>query len=193
MIPRHFKLHWQTGQWITSGAQLALLVIGAQTESPLGWSVCLGLMALLSLWAWSGALKRRRAIADTPTSRIASAAQGYVELQGNGRPMAGLPLVSPLSGGRCLWYRNTTEQKDSENQWKVINRDESEASFVLDDGSGLCAVDPAPKSTPGTSSSGARATTAIPNGPCGTATTSMSWAASTPGAAATPCWTRRRT
>lgn len=143
MIPRHFKLHWQTGQWITSGAQLALLVIGAQTESPLGWSVCLGLMALLSLWAWSGALKRRRAIADTPTSRIASAAQGYVELQGNGRPMAGLPLVSPLSGGRCLWYRNTTEQKDSENQWKVINRDESEASFVLDDGSGLCAVDPA--------------------------------------------------
>ena len=137
MIPRHFKLHWQTGQWITSGAQLALLVIGAQTESPLGWSVCLGLMALLSLWAWSGALRRRRAITDTPTSRIASAAQGYVELQGNGRPMAGLPLVSPLSGGRCLWYRNTTEQKDSENQWKVINRDESEASFVLDDGSGL--------------------------------------------------------
>lgn len=142
MISLHFQHPWQAGQWVTSGAQLALLLVGAQTDSPLGWSICLGLMALLSLWAWSGALQRRRAVTDTPTSRIASAAQGYGELQGRGRPMGGLPLVSPLSGSPCLWYRNVTEQRNSEHKWEVINRSESEASFILDDGSGQCAVDP---------------------------------------------------
>ncbi|HET7775158.1 MAG TPA: hypothetical protein VFK74_02240, partial [Azospira sp.] len=136
------KLHWQTGQWITSGAQLALLAIGAQTESRAGWLATLALMAAISLIAWAGAVKRRRAIADTPTSRIASAAQGYVELQGTGRPLEGLPLVSPLTALPCLWYRYTTEEKDSDNKWKVVDQGESEASFLLDDDSGICVVDP---------------------------------------------------
>jgi len=138
-----FKRHWQTGQWVTSGAQLALLAIGAQFESPTGWMACLALIALISIFAWVGALKRRRAMADTPTSRIASAAQGYVELQGSGRPLDGLPLRSPLSASPCLWFRNITEQKDSDNKWRTISQEESHASFIVDDGSGQCAVDPA--------------------------------------------------
>ena len=82
------------GQLITSGAQLVLFAIGAQAESREGWVACLALIAAISLCAWMSALRRRRAITDTPTSRIASAAQGYVELSGSGRPLDHPPLLS---------------------------------------------------------------------------------------------------
>lgn len=136
------QLRWQTGQWVTSGAQLLLLIVGAQSESKEGWLISLGLMALLSLIAWASALRRRRAMADTPTSRIASAAQGYTELLGQGRPLEGLALRSPLTHLPCLWYRYTTEEKDSEGKWKEVDRGQSTASFIVDDGTGQCAVDP---------------------------------------------------
>lgn len=136
------QLRWQAGQWVTSGAQLLLLIVGAQSESKQGWLISLGLMALVSLFAWASALRRRRAMADTPTSRIASAAQGYAEVQGRGFPLEGMALRSPLTALPCLWYRYTTEEKDSEGKWKVVDRGESTASFLLDDGTGQCAVDP---------------------------------------------------
>lgn len=136
------RLQREYGHLVTSGAQVALVVFGFQLHSRLGWLGCLGLIALISLAAWASAIKRRRAIDDTPTSRIASAAQGYVELQGSGQPLAGLPLLSPRTALPCLWYRYTTEEKDAEGKWRVVDRGESDASFILDDGSGQCLVDP---------------------------------------------------
>ncbi|CAG0931702.1 MAG: hypothetical protein EFKGCFLK_02613 [Rhodocyclaceae bacterium] len=127
---------------VTSGGQLVLLVIGAKTESALGMFVCVALMVPLSLFAWTSAFRRIRAVDDTPTSRIASAAQGYVELIGTGKPLAGAPLISPCSHVPCLWYRYTVERRDSDNKWHTEERGESDASFILDDGSGECAVDP---------------------------------------------------
>ena len=64
------------GNLVTSGAQLVLIVIGLQTESALGMAVCVALMVPLSLIPWTSAWRRARAVADTPTSRVASAAQG---------------------------------------------------------------------------------------------------------------------
>ena len=69
-------------QLITSGAQLLLLIVGIRLESRSGWLYCLALMAIISVFAWLSSLNRLRAIRDTPTSRVASAAQGYVELTG---------------------------------------------------------------------------------------------------------------
>ncbi|MFB0937241.1 MAG: GIDE domain-containing protein [Propionivibrio sp.] len=128
------------GQFITSGAQLALLIIGLQTESSLGWIACLALIALVSLFAWMSTLRRRRAITDTPTSRIASAAQGYVELLGKGRPLDSPPLLSHLTHLPCLWYRYQVEEKTN-NKWETVSRGESEVPFIIDDGSGRCVVD----------------------------------------------------
>ena len=68
------------GQLITSGAQLLLLLIGFRFESREVWMVCLGFMGLISLLAWRSTYRRRRIIDDTPTSRIVSAAQGYVDV-----------------------------------------------------------------------------------------------------------------
>ncbi len=127
---------------VTSGGQLILLLIGFKTESALGMFVCVALMVPLSLFAWTSAYRRARAVADTPTSKVASAAQGYVELIGSGKPLAGAPLMSPHSHLPCLWFRYTVERKDNENKWVQEDKGESDASFILDDGSSECLVDP---------------------------------------------------
>lgn len=127
-------------QFITSGGQLVLLFIGFKAESREGWIFCLGLIAFISLIAWMSTLRRRRAITDTPTSRIASAAQGYVELLGTGQPLDHPPLLSPLTHLPCLWYRYQVEEKKG-NKWQTVSRNESDISFIIDDGSGRCVVD----------------------------------------------------
>jgi hypothetical protein len=127
---------------VTSGGQIILLIIGFKTESSLGMFVCVTLMVPLSLIAWTSAYRRARAVADTPTSKVASAAQGYSELIGSGRPLAGAPLMSPHSHVPCLWFRYMVERKDSDNKWVTEDKGESDASFILEDGSGECVVDP---------------------------------------------------
>lgn len=126
---------------VTSGAQLLLLVIGLRLQSRNGWLVCLGIMAAISILAWLSALNRLRAIRDTPTSKIASAAQGYVELIGRGHSF-GEPLISKLSALPCLWYRYRIERRESENKWKTMDSGESDDSFMLRDDTGECVVDP---------------------------------------------------
>ncbi|MEQ1657951.1 MAG: GIDE domain-containing protein [Hylemonella sp.] len=122
--------------------QFVLLVVGFHTGRREVWLGVLAGIALLSLLGWMGALRRRHAITGMPTSRIASAAQGYVELHGQGRPLDLNPLHSPLSGAACLWYRYQVEHKTNEDKWETVERAESQTSFVLDDGSGQCLVDP---------------------------------------------------
>jgi hypothetical protein len=107
-----------------------------------GWSVGFGFLMVSGLYGWLRAVRTGRLITDTPTSRIASAAQGYVELHGRGRPLDGIPLLSPVNGLPVLWYRVRTERKQSDGKWRHVATDESDASFLLDDGSGVCAVDP---------------------------------------------------
>lgn len=129
------------GQLVTSGAQLLLLFVGARFESRVGWIVCVSLIAALSVVGWVAALNRRRAIADTPTSRIASAAQGYVELCGRGKGLDFPPLLSHLTALPCLWYRYQVEEKTSGGKWHIVSHGESEVAFIIDDGSGRCVVD----------------------------------------------------
>jgi hypothetical protein len=129
------------GHFAHVGVQFALLAVAAFVHSWNVWLVCSVLIALISLWAWISVMRHRRAIADTPTSHIASAAQGYVELRGVGKPLAGEPLIARLSGIRCLWYSYTVEQRDGDSGWKRIESATSDASFILDDGTGQCVVD----------------------------------------------------
>ena len=127
---------------ITSGAQLLLLFVGVKLESREGWLGCLSAMAIISFAAWLSALKRLRAIRGTPTSRVASAAQGYVELIGRGQPFGDMPLISKLRQLPCLWYRYKVEQRGSKDKWQTIDSGESGDSFLLRDDTGDCVVDP---------------------------------------------------
>ena len=135
------RLRREYGQFITSGTQLLLLLVGAKLESRAGWLACVGSMAAISLVAWLSTLRRRRAIADTPTSRIASAAQGYVELRGTGRPLDDPPLLSHLTSLPCLWYRYQVEEKSGSEKWHTVSSGESDVALILEDGSGRCLVD----------------------------------------------------
>ena len=126
---------------VTSGAQVLLLLVGLKLASRNGWLFVLSLMAAISILAWLSALNRLRTIRDTPTSRIASAAQGYVELAGRGHPF-GEPVIGQLSLLPCLWYRYHIEQRESEGKWKTVGRGESDDTFILRDETGECVVDP---------------------------------------------------
>lgn len=139
---RPLQLRDGFSRFILSGGQLALIMLGFQIEHPLGWVGVAVAIALLSVWGWMGAVRRWRAMTDMPTSQIASAAQGYVELHGRGRGLAGLPLVSPLNGLPCLWYRYTIEHKDNDGKWSHYRTEVSDASFILRDDSGECLIDP---------------------------------------------------
>ena len=133
-LRRHYE------ELVTAGFQAGLLIVGLKVNSRMGWIVCLALIAILSLFAWGSALLRRRAITDTPTSRIASAAQGYVELLGIGRP-PDPPLSSHLTHLPCLWHRWWVEEGSGKNS-RTVDSGESEVPFLIDDGSGYCLVDP---------------------------------------------------
>lgn len=135
------RLRREYGRFITSGSQLLLVGVGAYLDTRLGWTLCAGLVAAISLLAWTSTYRRARAIEDTPTSKVASAAQGYAELLGRGRALAGTPVISPLAHLRCLWYRYLVERRQ-EDKWQHESSGESDASFILDDGSGECLIDP---------------------------------------------------
>ncbi len=134
-------LRREYGRFITSGSQLLLVLVGARIGTPTGWAVSTGLIATISMAAWVSTYRRARSIDDTPTSKVASAAQGYVELCGRGHALDGLPVVSPVSQFPCLWYRFITERRDSDNKWRRDSSGQSDASFILDDGSGQCLID----------------------------------------------------
>jgi hypothetical protein len=85
--------------------------------------------------------KRARIIEDTPTSRIRSAAQGYVELVGYGDTLEGPEIVAPLSKTPCTWYRYKVEKLDDKHD-EVIDSGTSDDLFVLVGKTGRCVVDP---------------------------------------------------
>jgi hypothetical protein len=135
------RLRRSYAELVTSGAQVLLLIVGIKLESRQGWLASLGLIAGISLIAWLSALYRLRAVRDTPTSRVSSAAQGYVELIGRGKPFGGAPLISKLRLLPCLWYRWKVEQRSSKNEWRTLDSGESSDPFVLRDDTGDCVVD----------------------------------------------------
>src|SRR5512135_303663 len=136
------KLRREYALLITSGGQLLLLLVGFHIGSLTAWIWILSIMALVSLFAWYSTLYRLRAISGTPTSRIGSAAQGYVELTGRAAAY-GTPLLSHYSMLPCLWCRYKMERRSSDNKgWVTEESGEVGAPFLIDDGSGKCVVDP---------------------------------------------------
>ncbi|MET0378331.1 MAG: GIDE domain-containing protein [Spongiibacteraceae bacterium] len=92
-------------------------------------------------------LRKARLIEDTPTSRIRSAPQGYVELGGFARALGDSeqPLIAPLTQQTCVWFRYRIERYErggKNSRWNTIESGSSEQWFELDDGGDRCCVDP---------------------------------------------------
>ncbi|MFT6552477.1 MAG: hypothetical protein ACJA1I_002532 [Zhongshania marina] len=107
-------------------------------------AIC-ALISLVSAVSSISRLKTARVIEDTPTSKIRSAHQGYVELVGFAKAGPEQLLLSGLSQTPCLWYRYKIESYESSGKnssWRSIESKTSEQAFIINDGSGDCYVMP---------------------------------------------------
>jgi hypothetical protein len=143
MLRTRWAAEWRHdyANFALGGGNLLILLLGFQLQSRIGWQISFALAGLTSSWAWYANLKRYRTVADTPTSRIASAPQGYVELVGRGQQPPGASLVSPISGLPCLWYRYRIERKNGD-RWEHVESGVSHDTFGISDGSGQVLIDP---------------------------------------------------
>lgn len=143
MLPARWTAEWRHdyANFALGGGNLLILLLGFKLQSRLGWQISFVLVGLTSFWAWYANLKRYRTVADTPTSRIASAPQGYIELVGRGQQLPGAALVSPVNGLPCLWYRYRIERRNGD-RWEHIESGVSDDTFGINDGSGRMLVDP---------------------------------------------------
>jgi hypothetical protein len=111
---------------------------------------CFGLLGVIAycLYFSLRELKASFAVKDTVTSRISSAAQGYVEIIGKSSKETG--LKAPLSGLPCLWYEYSEYENKSiwpnwmagSKDWKLISSGSYHDPFVLSDGTSSCQVNP---------------------------------------------------
>ena len=124
------------------GVYLIVGMLGVYAENRQAILFALVVIAAIAFFAWMLSLRRLLAMSGTPTSRIASAAQGYVELVGRGRSHPDFQVLSRLTFLPCVWYRFIVEQRNSKNKWERVSSGRSDESFMLHDGSGLCVVDP---------------------------------------------------
>ena len=123
------------------------LAQAAATADPVAFFFASTVAAVVSgtaLYEGLHAFWKLRLVVDTPTARIRSAPQGYVELQGLARPQHDL-LGARLTGLPCVWYRYRIQERRRSGRnesWVTIESGDAGRPFVLDDGTGRCLVDP---------------------------------------------------
>lgn len=132
---------------ITSGMHLFLLAFALRFNDRRVWLGTLSVVAVISFFVWLSANRRRLAIDDHPTARVASAPQGYVELNGTCRMPPGNRPVSLRADELALgvghaWFRYRVDERNGRGKWSLVRTGRSEQGFMLDDGTGQCYVDP---------------------------------------------------
>jgi hypothetical protein len=106
----------------------------------------LGLSVAVAFYYSFKFLRHTRLIEDTPTSKVRSAHQGYVELEGTARPLDDTPVPSPLTQTGCVWWFYEIEKRvrrSKSDSWQTIDKKTSDAPFYLEDDTGRCVVNPA--------------------------------------------------
>ncbi|HEX7901898.1 MAG TPA: LemA family protein [Planctomycetota bacterium] len=118
-------------------------------------------LALLAIWGSLRFLRRRRLIADIPTSKAEGVFIGFVELKGTAE--SGSPLTSHLAEEACVHYAWSVEEHwshtytetytDSDGKtktrlktdsgWKTLAGDGEMIAFYVADETGAVRVDPA--------------------------------------------------
>jgi hypothetical protein len=128
-----------------SGPQaITAVVAGAE---PVTFWVTMLFVTVFGVWLVRRGTKdfwRLRLIADTPTARIRSAPQGYVEVQGLAQPRRET-LAARLTGKPCVWFRWSVEQYkrgSRSGHWVTIDGGDAGVPFLVDDGTGEAEVEP---------------------------------------------------
>ncbi|HEY7743003.1 MAG TPA: hypothetical protein VIA19_08145 [Burkholderiales bacterium] len=137
---RSARLHQPV--WLSGIIHFIILGVALKAESAAAWPYALLAMSAVSFLAWIANYRRYRFIHDLPTSRVASAAQGYVELFGRAENLPGEPVKSKLSASPCCWYSYQVEEKGSNNKWQTVDSGSSVEQFLLVDDTGQCVISP---------------------------------------------------
>jgi len=90
--------------------------------------------------------QKSRFMADTPTSTIRAAAQGYTELKGVAQPLVDEPVVGHLTQKPCVWWSYCIEKRVRTNKswrWQTVESGTSPWPFRLDDQTDQCFIDAA--------------------------------------------------
>lgn len=124
----------------------ARLIAGLESNEFAGFMVGSALFAAVGLEFGFRSLARKRLAEDTPTTLLRSAALGYVEISGTARVFDGERIHAPLTGRECSWYSYKVERRErgseGNSRWRTVDEGTSTGLFMLDDGTGTCAVDP---------------------------------------------------
>lgn len=94
---------------------------------------------------WRRSMRAASLMEGTATSRVATAAKGYVELSGTARAAGGAPVRDPIQMQECLWFHVVTEKRGSfknNSRWRVEKRVASTEPLALQDETGLCLIVP---------------------------------------------------
>jgi len=130
---------------------VAQLTAWAHASSPTEfwlWTAGLASASAVLFWFAFRQLRRGRLVEDTPTSLLRSAAQGFVELRGMTGQFGQAPVLAPLTGMPCVWWRYRVEKRSRDlgrsnsYGWHTLAHGTSEELFLLNDGTGECIVDP---------------------------------------------------
>jgi hypothetical protein len=126
-------------------------VVGAvasmETREFVGLAALLGLFTVIAFLSAFRSLKRARLIEDVPTSKIRSAHQGYVELEGHAMPHEERGLQSsPLEGRDCVWWQYKVQERRSngrgQQSWVTVDKGMSLTPFLVEDETGRCVIRP---------------------------------------------------
>lgn len=81
-----------------------------------------------------------RFLGSVPKAKIRSAHQGYVEIIGRAKPIVAVPQYAPDTDIRCVWFE--AEYVEDGGDANQLIHDCSKESFLVDDGTGFCRIDP---------------------------------------------------
>ena len=101
-----------------------LVGFGLHLEEASGRTICLSLIAAIGLLASAASYRRARAIADIATSRIGSAAQGYVEVMGKAKADPSIQIAPRVLGARPASHNRPRPI------WRAVSDWDLGASFV---------------------------------------------------------------
>jgi hypothetical protein len=135
------RVHEGAGNWFVVVTQFLLLMLLSLSNIQHGFALGMTAVGALALLGWSAASRRARIVADTASSNIDTAAQGYVELAGVAEPMPEELLRDPASGTACVWYRVETHVNQG-GGWVIERTVRSGAPIRLRDETGTCLILP---------------------------------------------------
>jgi hypothetical protein len=120
-------------------------VISAPASDFWLWSLAALVIAGVAFFGIFYFVRRARLIEDTPTSKVRSATQGYVELIGTGHNLKGQSLMAPLTATPCTWYRYKIQrrvQSGKSTRWQTVKSETSSLPLLLKDSTGRCVINP---------------------------------------------------